>query len=105
MRSEPKEKLLHELEAGLRALDARSQRRSLIEIQGVNFCSNDYLGLSQNPALKEAAIEAVRAADRVGSTGSRLLSGHAAAWDEVESEFARFAGTESALFFGSGYSA
>jgi len=34
-----------------------------------------------------------------------LLSGHFADWDEVESEFAAFAGTEAALYFGSGYAA
>jgi len=39
---------------GLSALEARSQHRSLTEIHGVNFCSNDYLGLAENPALREA---------------------------------------------------
>ena len=105
MQSEPKNKLLHQLQDELHALEARNQRRTLIEIQGINLCSNDYLGLSRNPVLKEAIVEAVRGADRVGSTGSRLLSGHAAAWDELEAEFAQYAGTEAALYFGSGYSA
>jgi 8-amino-7-oxononanoate synthase len=105
MPSEPKNKLLRELEAELQALEARSQRRSLIEIHGINLCSNDYLGLSRSPLLKEEVIAAIRNADRVGSTGSRLLSGHAGIWSEVEAEFAQYAGTEAALFFGSGYSA
>jgi len=105
MPSEPKNKLLRELEAELQALEACSQRRSLIEIHGINLCSNDYLGLSKSPLLKEAVIAAIRATDRVGSTGSRLLSGHAGIWNEVEAEFAQYAGTEAALFFGSGYSA
>ncbi len=94
-----------ELEDGLRGLEARSLRRSLAEIRGVNLCSNDYLGLAEHPALKKAVAEAVRGAMRTGGTGSRLLSGHAAIWDEVEEEFARFAGTEAALYFGSGYAA
>lgn len=94
-----------ELETGLRELDAQNQRRSLAEIRGVNLCSNDYLGLAEQPALKKAVLEAVRKAPRVGGTGSRLLSGHAGVWDEVEEEFARFAGTEAALYFGSGYAA
>jgi len=94
-----------ELEAGLRGLEAQSRRRSLAEIRGVNFCSNDYLGLAEHPALKQAVAEAVQGATRTGGTGSRLLSGHAAIWDEVEEEFARFAGTEAALYFGSGYAA
>src|SRR5713101_4409933 len=95
----------HELESGLRGLEAQSRRRSLAEIRGVNFCSNDYLGLAEHPALKQAVAEAVQGATRTGGTGSRLLSGHAAVWDEVEEEFARFAGTEAALYFGSGYTA
>jgi 8-amino-7-oxononanoate synthase len=37
--------------------------------------------------------------------GSRVLSGQATAWQEIEEEFARFAGTEAALYFGSGYAA
>src|SRR6266849_6015181 len=94
-----------ELEAGLKELEARSQRRSLAEIRGVNLCSNDYLGLAEHPALKEALLAAVGEAPRSAGTGSRLLSGHAAAWDEIEEEFARFAGTEAALYFGSGYAA
>jgi len=94
-----------ELESGLRGLEAQSRRRSLAEICGVNFCSNDYLGLAGHPALKKAVAEAVQRTTRTGGTGSRLLSGHALAWDEIEEEFARFAGTEGALYFGSGYAA
>jgi 8-amino-7-oxononanoate synthase len=94
-----------ELAAGLRRLAERNQSRSLAEISGVNLCSNDYLGLSAHPALKKAVLAAVSEASRVGGTGSRLLSGHCAVWDEVESEFTRFAGTENALYFGSGYAA
>jgi 8-amino-7-oxononanoate synthase len=103
MPSEFHAKLQHELEAGLRALEARSQRRNLAEIQGVNLCSNDYLGLAEHPALREALLEAVRETPRVGGTGSRLLSGHTAAWRELEEEFAQFSGTPAALYFGSGY--
>jgi 8-amino-7-oxononanoate synthase len=94
-----------ELKTGLRELEAKSGLRSVAEIRGVNLCSNDYLGLAENPALKEAVVEAVRDSTRVGGTGSRLLSGHAAIWNELEEEFARFAGTEAALYFGSGYAA
>lgn len=95
----------NELEAGLRELDAQNQRRALAEIHGVNLCSNDYLELSRHPALKEAVLRAVHEAPRVGGTGSRLLSGHAAVWEKLEEEFAQFAGTEAALYFGSGYTA
>jgi 8-amino-7-oxononanoate synthase len=93
------------LHQGLRDLEARSQRRNLAEIQGVNFCSNDYLGLAENPALREAVAEAVSAAEKIGGTGSRLLSGQTEEWRNLENEFAEFAGTESALFFTTGYAA
>jgi len=94
-----------ELEEGLRGLEARSQRRSLCEIAGVNLCSNDYLGLAEDERLRLAVIDAVRESPRVGGTGSRLLSGHLGVWDEVETEFAEFVGSEAALYFGSGYAA
>src|SRR5260370_180070 len=67
--------------------------------------SNDYVGLAADPRLKLPAIEAVAQTSRTGSTGSRLLSGHAVVWDELEEEFAEFAGTPAALYFNSGYAA
>jgi len=103
MPSEFNDSLLAELQAGLRELESRSQRRTLVEITGVNLCSNDYLGLTDNPSLKQSVIEALAKAARIGGTGSRLLSGHAAAWNELEEEFATFAGSKAALYFGSGY--
>ena len=105
MPSDSQNFLLRELEANLHRLDEKNQRRSLLEIAGVNLCSNDYLGLSQSEELRSAVLEAVRSTSHVGGTGSRLLSGHFAAWDEMENEFASFAGTEAALYFGSGYAA
>jgi len=93
------------LHQGLSALEARSQRRSLAEIHGVNFCSNDYLGLAGDPALRAAVAQAVSNAEKVGGTGSRLLSGQTEEWRVLEDEFAEFAGTESALFFTTGYAA
>jgi 8-amino-7-oxononanoate synthase len=94
-----------EVKDGLRSLEARDQRRSLTEIAGVNLCSNDYLGLAESSALRDAVLDAVREVPRVGGTGSRLLSGHSRVWEEIEQEFAEFAGTEAALYFGSGYAA
>jgi len=90
---------------GLRALKDLNQLRNLAEIRGVNLCSNDYLGLAESPELRAAVVEAVQKCSRVGGTGSRLLSGQTQRWDELENEFAMFAGTEAALFFGSGYAA
>jgi len=93
------------LQKGLRALEADSLRRTLAEVHGVNFCSNDYLGLAESPKLRDAVIQAVKCATKVGGTGSRLLSGQTEDWRALEEEFARFAGTEAALFFSSGYAA
>jgi len=93
------------LHQGLRGLEARSQRRSLAEIHGVNFCSNDYLGLAEHSGLRAEVAESVRLSEKVGGTGSRLLSGQTEEWRDLEDEFANFAGTESALFFTTGYAA
>lgn len=82
-----------------------SQLRALDIPRGVNLCSNDYLGLAADARLKEAALESLSVSAKVGSTGSRLLSGNCAEWEKVEMEFAEFAGTEAALYFNSGYAA
>ena len=94
-----------ELGKGLQELERRHQRRSLTEIRGTDFCSNDYLGLSRRPELREAVLRAVDNASRLGGTASRLLSGQSEEWRTLEEEFAEFAGTEAALFFSSGYAA
>jgi 8-amino-7-oxononanoate synthase len=89
----------------LERLRNESQFRTLEIPNGINLCSNDYLGLAGDPRLKRAVIEAMSRAELVGSTGSRLLSGNSREWEDLEAEFARFAGTEAALYFGSGYAA
>jgi 8-amino-7-oxononanoate synthase len=90
---------------GLRELEQRHQRRSLVELHGIDLCSNDYLGLAGHPELRAAVGQAVESSARVGGTASRLLSGQTEGWRSLEEEFAQFAGTEAALFFGSGYAA
>src|SRR5947209_4523239 len=89
----------------LEELKDQSLLRDLTLVHGVNLCSNDYLGLSNDARLKLALLQCIEQEERVASTGSRLLSGHTAAWDELETTFARFAGTEAALYFNSGFSA
>jgi 8-amino-7-oxononanoate synthase len=73
-------------------------------IELLGFCSNDYLGLAQHPALVEAAQ---RGAARygVGAGASPLVCGHSAAHEALELELARFVDLPRALFFGSGYAA
>lgn len=86
-------------------LRAQAQFRTLEVPGGINLCSNDYLGLAADPRLKQALLDAVARSLLTGSTGSRLLSGNDRAWEELETEFADFAGTETALCFSSGYAA
>lgn len=68
----------------------------------LSFCSNDYLNLTQHPALKQAAKEAI---DRfgVGAGASRLITGSHPLYTELEIRLARLKGTEAACVFGSGY--
>ncbi len=96
---------LSSLRAELASLEAKSQLRQLERMEGINLCSNDYLGLSADPRLARAVTAALESGSAVASTGSRLLSGNSAAWEDLESAFARFVGTEAALFFSSGYAA
>jgi 8-amino-7-oxononanoate synthase len=105
MPSEAQNQLERELQAALDRLRERSQLRTFSEAGGVDLSSNDYLGLAADPRLKQAAIEAVSQAPRTGGTGSRLLSGHHPVWNELEEQFADFAGTEAALYFANGYAA
>ncbi len=70
----------------------------------VSFCSNDYLGLANAPALVEAAIAGARQWG-VGSGASHLVSGHLTPHEQLEQELAAFVGTERALFLSTGYMA
>jgi len=105
VRSETKNQFVREMETELEELRERSQLRSFVQLDGVNFCSNDYLGLAEDPRLKRAVLESIECAGKIGGTGSRLLSGHDPVWNELEEEFAEFAGTEAALYFANGYAA
>jgi len=93
------------VERELAALREDSQLRALDHLGGINLCSNDYLGLASDARLKQAVLDSVATARQMGSTGSRLLSGNSPEWEKLEAEFAAFAGTQAALYFGSGYAA
>jgi len=84
-----------------------SPQGARVQVDGrelLNFSSNDYLGLADHPALKEAARRAV---DRfgAGSGASRLICGSLAVHHELEERLAAFKGTQAALAFSSGYAA
>jgi 8-amino-7-oxononanoate synthase len=70
----------------------------------LNFASNDYLGLSQHPKVKEAAVSATEQFG-AGAGASRLICGSLAIHHELEELIARFKGTEAALNFSTGYAA
>ena len=91
--------------ADLEALEQRSRRRRLQPRTGVDFSSNDYLGLANAPRLRVAAEAALAQGVALGSGGSRLLRGNDPEHEALETEAATFFGSETALFFSTGYAA
>jgi 8-amino-7-oxononanoate synthase len=109
------ERLLEALAVELAALEAEQLRRRPVTLEAVegarvridgrilvNWCSNDYLGLSLHPALAAAAAEAA-AAWGVGARAARLLSGTSRWHARLEAALASWFGTEAALVYASGY--
>jgi 8-amino-7-oxononanoate synthase len=86
----------------LHAIREGRLERSLRPPSGLDFSSNDYLGLSTHPRVVQAMVSAIER-EGVGSTGSRLLRGEREAFAEIERRFAVFKGAERALYFSSGY--
>jgi 8-amino-7-oxononanoate synthase len=70
--------------------------------EGIDFNSNDYLGLANSPMLKEKIYKSLENEFPLGSTGSRLLSGNSKLVMELEEELAIRFNSESALLFNSG---
>ncbi|MDH4120445.1 MAG: 8-amino-7-oxononanoate synthase [Deltaproteobacteria bacterium] len=79
--------------------------RALLPAAGLDFSSNDYLGLAAHPALGQAVAQALAEGLPVGSGGSRLLRGNHPAHQALETQAAAFFGTEAALYFNSGFDA
>ena len=91
-----------------RSLDALARRqriRTLQPRQGLDFSSNDYLGIAQSDALKKAARTALENGVPVGAGGSRLLRGNHPEHELLETEAAEFFAAQTALFFNSGFAA
>lgn len=80
-------------------LDNKRQLR--IPAKGIDFFSNDYLGIATTNILREQLHHTAS----YGATGSRLLSGNYTAVEELETFLADFHQTEAALVFNSGYDA
>jgi len=70
----------------------------------LDFSSNDYLGLSRHPLLRERAAACAREYG-VGARASRLVTGTTDLHMQVEQKLAAFKGTEAALLFASGWQA
>lgn len=77
--------------------------RNLEIMSGLDFSSNDYLGLSNNEFIKMKLSEHLLNGCALGSTGSRLISGENSIYKETEAFIANLYEAESALIFGSGY--
>jgi len=89
----------------LKRLEESNRRRALSLPRGIDFSSNDYLGLSRHPALREAILAALDETQMVGAGGSRLLRGHHVAHERLEHFAAQFFGAERALYLATGYAA
>jgi 8-amino-7-oxononanoate synthase len=89
----------------LRQLEEQNRLRSLNLPSGLDFTSNDYLGLRAHRALRETAIAALENGLDLGAGGSRLLRGHTQSHAELENFAADYFGAEAALFFATGFQA
>jgi 8-amino-7-oxononanoate synthase len=97
--------LLGEQAQDLQGLAARDRLRRLSPRSGVDFASNDYLGLAESGVLADAARAALDRGVAVGSGGSRLLRGNHDEHEALEAEAAAFFGAEATLFLPTGYTA
>ncbi len=97
-----------EKEGLLRRLSPVTSRKGgIVEIGGrkyIDFSSNDYLGLSDHPEIKVAAIKAIQEYG-LSSSASRLMTGDYGLHHRLEQRVALFKNKEAALVFNSGYQA
>ena len=84
------------------AVDSGEAEVMMSDKRVLMFGSNNYLGLTTNPEVKAAAIEAIQRYG-TGCSGSRMLNGTMDLHVRLENELARFMGRESALVFGTGF--
>jgi len=89
----------------LDALEAKGRLRALSRNRGLDFTSNDYLALAESAALRGAASQALGRGVPLGAGGSRLLRGNHPEHEMLEEEAASFFGSETALYFSTGFAA
>lgn len=85
--------------------EQENRLRRLAPRTGLDFSSNDYLGLANAPELRTAVREAIDRGVAIGAGGSRLLRGNDPEHEALEAEAASFFGSKSALFFANGFAA
>ncbi len=103
--NELKELVQKDLYRQARRLDGPQSPRTVIEgKECILLSSNNYLGLTEHPEVKEAAREAIERWG-AGAGGSRLTTGNYALHEELEQEIASFKNSAGAILFGSGYTA
>ena len=90
-------------ERALKALERRGRLRALSARSGIDFSSNDYLGLASAPELIDAVQAALDRGVAVGAGGSRLLRGNDPEHEALEDDARRMFGAESCLYFGGGF--
>jgi 8-amino-7-oxononanoate synthase len=91
--------------ADLDALAADHRLRALRPREGLDFSSNDYLGLADSQELRDALAQGIAAGLPAGSGGSRLLRGNHAEHEALEAHAARHYGSEAALYLATGFAA
>ncbi|HKY17944.1 MAG TPA: 8-amino-7-oxononanoate synthase [Rhizomicrobium sp.] len=89
----------------LEGLAAKGRLRALSRTRGKDFTSNDYLGLAESPLLRDAAAQALARGVPLGAGGSRLLRGNHPEHEALEEDAANFFGSETALYFPTGFAA
>lgn len=89
----------------LEGLASANRLRRLVPRSGVDFSSNDYLGLANSPRLRDAVLDALLSGVAIGSGGSRLLRGNDPEHERLEAEAAAFFRSEAALYVSSGFAA
>jgi 8-amino-7-oxononanoate synthase len=98
--------LLDHLRGELAALRTDHLERRLALPQGLDFTSNDYLGLANHPEMRRRVLRRLEeGSDSITAPSSRLLRGHTQHHQDLEAKLASFKGTEAALLFPSGYQA
>lgn len=89
----------------LQALDQRGRSRALRPVAGVDFASNDYLGLAGSDLLRDLTRAALERGLAPGAGAARLLRGNHDAFTALETAAAAHFGSGAALYFGAGYTA